>query len=174
MGGGRGARKQVGMREPANFGCKHDVLSRLRCSGFDLGETEAQHVSFACTIPRAGREFCQRCLDIKILAIDVSIRRERMRNVISAEPVDCIALSRRRAKSQLIGLPVYRDQFIGQLGEGADRHRASTDLCARTPVSADDATQQQRVVVEVAAQLVDHLHYVPGGHPQSPVDGRAS
>ena len=88
------------MREPANFGRENDILSWLRRGSFDLSKTEAQDVSLACAITRACREFGQRCLDIKILAIDLSIGAERVRNVVSAEPVDRVALPSRRAKTQ--------------------------------------------------------------------------
>ena len=145
------------MREPGNFGRKNDILARQRRGGFDFGKTEAQDVGLAFAISRARREFGQRCLDIEILTIHVSIGAEWVRNVIAAEPVDRVALPGRRAQAQLIGLPVHRDEFIGQVGQRADRHRSTADLCTRPPVGTHDPAEQQRVVVEISAELVEQL-----------------
>ena len=87
-------------------------------------------------------------------------RRRVVGEVDAGIAVECAPLLGRAGEPLLVGLPMHRDQPLGELAEDAHRRRRAADIGPRAPRRADRSAQHQRaVVVDLAAGVGD-----PGGH----------
>jgi hypothetical protein len=172
--GGRGRRQALGVGEPAQLGGDGGVFVRHRVGGFDLGETEAQDVGFPTAILGLRSQRRHRGDDVDPATVARAVVGEQPSDRLAAVTVDRIPLRCRRPKPQLVGLPVHRDEIVGEFTEDTDGHRPAAHLCLRPPVGTDHAAQQQCPVVDVAAEFADPpRHGRLGGQPDSPVDRSA-
>jgi hypothetical protein len=72
---------------------------------------------------------------------------------LSRVPVEGGALAAGLQQPLLIGLAVHGDQIVGEIDQRADRNGAATGVRTGTPLGRHHSGDDQRVVIEIAAEL---------------------
>ncbi len=113
---GRGV-QLVRVGQPLLFGPQFHVLPRERLQPFDLGQPAAQVLALLGPLARQPGQFLQLAADVAVPLVGPVVVGGDRGQRRPGEAVQRLTLPGRAQQLLLVGLPVHRDQVIGEVGE---------------------------------------------------------
>lgn len=146
--------QRFGVSEPLRLGREFGVLAYHRFHGRDLVQPEAEQVRLLGPFPGPGGDLLQLDGDGAEPAVGRAVLLQRDGDGVPGVPVEGLPLPGGAQQPLLVGLPVYGDQVVGELGEQADGHGAAADVGARASFGRHGPADQQGAVVELGPGLL--------------------
>nr|BFF11016.1 hypothetical protein GCM10025699_23190 [Microbacterium flavescens] len=135
---GRGCDAELfGVGQPLGADGELGVLTGLGRSLLDVGELCPQVVGLTGARIALGGELGQLAVDRTPALVRIAVRRQRPLHHVAAEAVQRVALRRRGAQPQLVGLAVHHHEFVGEIGQDARGCRAATHRRATAALARD-------------------------------------
>ena len=129
------------------------VFATARGCCFNLRHRDAQVFCLAEPTITLGNQHVEFGLVGLPALVDLLIGAQDARKLSAGEPVERLALSRRRPESNLIGLPVHHHQLLPDLVEHADGGGAPADNRATAALGGNGAAKNKFGAVHVATGI---------------------